>query len=359
MKEWAVDGSEFFMVDSGPRQARLEKGIYILKECPVRGPYLYRSGDQFNFPYKIYGKDDEFVQRVSKTFDMTKGNLGVLLNGLKGTGKTVTAELICNKLELPVIIVTAAFTWLPNYINKILQEVVILFDEYEKIYTDKEKGDILSVMDGVLNSPWRKVFILTTNNTYINDNLLQRPGRIRYLRGYSDLSLTIIKEIADDLLVHKRHYDAVIDFISHLENITIDIVKAVIQEVNIHNEEPSKFKDIFNVVTIDPRKDIYLIDESGNTYKETLIHSDVCTNPARLTKDHVGYVFYVNGNRIGTISAIDRGKIEVLTTKIVKIPPAKEGEDEKEEVVKEIKKLRITKVMPVHDSFMPEPDYLV
>ncbi len=64
-------------------------------------------------------------------------NMGVLLNGVKGTGKSVTAKLICNELKnfLPIIIVDKAYEGLPQFISKIQQEVIIFIDEFEKVFT--------------------------------------------------------------------------------------------------------------------------------------------------------------------------------------------------------------------------------
>ena len=63
---------------------------------------------------------------------------------------------------------------------------------------------MLSIMDGATNSEHRRVFLLTTNSLYINDNLLQRPGRIRYLKTFKDLTPEIIEEIVDDFLIYKE-----------------------------------------------------------------------------------------------------------------------------------------------------------
>ncbi|WP_295723753.1 AAA family ATPase [uncultured Leptotrichia sp.] len=61
---------------------------------------------EFVFDYKIYGLQEDFINHVIKTYNEAQtGNLGILLNGTKGTGKTVAAKMIANRLHLPVIIV--------------------------------------------------------------------------------------------------------------------------------------------------------------------------------------------------------------------------------------------------------------
>jgi len=93
-------------------------------------------------------------------------------------------------------------------------------------------------MDGTYKTSYRKVFILTTNKRYINDNLLNRPGRLRYTKEFGDLTPAQVEEVVDDCLINKQFKDDVIDFIKPLKIITVDIVKAVVSEVNIHNEDP-------------------------------------------------------------------------------------------------------------------------
>jgi hypothetical protein len=148
-------------------------------------------------------------------------------------------------MNLPIIVVDGKYDGLPNFISELQQNVVIFIDEYEKIY--KEDSDVLTVMDGIFKSEYKHVFLLTTNDLYINRNMLQRPGRIRYVKTYEDLTQDVVEEIIDDLLINKSHKDDCIKSISKLQIITVDLVKSIIQEVNIHDEAPSKFMDFFNV----------------------------------------------------------------------------------------------------------------
>lgn len=64
------------------------------------GIYSICLTDKFVFPYKMYGLQNEFIDHVIKTYHATEGNLGIMLTGTKGTGKTVTAKELANKLNL-------------------------------------------------------------------------------------------------------------------------------------------------------------------------------------------------------------------------------------------------------------------
>ena len=233
---WIQDGNTF-MKGSATTKAHpegLPKGIYEVKES-MTGYYLNRLGDSFIFNYKLYGINNEFIDHFVKTYNNTTGNLGVLFNGIKGTGKTVTAEELCNRLKLPVIIVKSCkgeddmLEFLATQINF---DCIFFFDEYEKEF--KESSSVLSFMDGVHNSQYRKVFLLTTNELEINNNLLGRPSRIRYVRSFGNLPEETTLELLNDILIDKGTIEPVLDLIRQMQIVTVDLVKALAQEVNIH-----------------------------------------------------------------------------------------------------------------------------
>lgn len=153
-------------------------------------------------------------------------------------------------------------------------------------------------MDGVLSNEHRKVFLLTTNSRYINDNMLQRPSRIRYVKEFKDLSVEAIVEIIDDKLINKEFKNPLINFISTLEIITVDIVKSLVEEVNIHCENPVDFKEVFNVSSISNCWNVYHIEDG----KPVLKQEKVQIEPTRGIR--VGSSFSINGVHFGYIGSI-------------------------------------------------------
>lgn len=244
-KVWSFYGSDYQINEAANQIDKLPVAVYEFNSAPLRGPYLTRIQDKFVFPYKVYGIESKFIKQVENTWNNTGSNMGIILNGVKGTGKTVTAELICNKINLPVIIVRGLDDSFIGFINEIQQDIIIFIDEYEKIYG--ENNSLLSLMDGVFNTKHRKLFLLTSNDLYVDRNLIQRPGRIRYIKQFADLTVDVITEIVDDCLLYKEHRQETIDFISKLSIITVDIVKTIVEEVNIHNQTPVEFTDILNI----------------------------------------------------------------------------------------------------------------
>lgn len=85
---WIQNGSEFRRVEGNITNVEtLPVGIYNVDFSPLSGWSLELVAEKFEFSYKLYGLQNHFVQHVLKTFNNTKGNLGILLNGTKGTGK--------------------------------------------------------------------------------------------------------------------------------------------------------------------------------------------------------------------------------------------------------------------------------
>lgn len=236
----------------------LDEGIYQTVQNPMTGEiFLNRIADSFHFGFKLYGLDSKLINHVIDTYNKqeTKHNLGVLLNGAKGTGKTVTAKYLANKLGLPVIICDQPYSGLSNFLASINHDCVFFFDEFEKNFRlecgdDKNCAgeDLLSIMDGVYNGDYCHIFLLTTNELRINDNLISRPSRIRYLKSFGEvIDKKILEEYIDDNLTRKEYREEILDFIDTLSMATIDIVKSIVDEINLHDCHIDEFKSFFNV----------------------------------------------------------------------------------------------------------------
>lgn len=165
--------------------------------------------------------------------------------------KTVTAKELCNRLQLPVILVQSMGSDTNDKLIKYLStaidfDCIFFFDEYEKEF--KDSSDVLSFMDGTYNSIYRKVFLLTTNELNVDPNLLGRPSRIRYKKSFSNLSEEVTREILNDILEDKTAIEKVIELTHSMNIITIDLIKAIATEINIHGAEAlPDIKETFNI----------------------------------------------------------------------------------------------------------------
>ena len=240
---WIKNGNDYQRVEGECDNVdKLPVGIYTVHLSDQRGWWLEFYREKFTFDYKIYGVDDGFIDYFMETYNNTTGNLGVMFNGTKGTGKTVTAKVMANRLNMPVIIVKGMEQFNPalmEFLSSFNFDCIYFFDEFEKNFRDDDSS-VLQIMDGVYNSEYRKIFLLTTNRTRVNENLLSRPSRILYVKEFKNISKELVDEYMEDNLNDKDAKDLVFSYIDGLEVSTIDILKTAVQEVNIHGADAFK-----------------------------------------------------------------------------------------------------------------------
>lgn len=250
--KWIENGSSYKRTEGTIKTVpTVPPGIYEA-EIGMFGPSLHRVADKFEFPYKLYDLQQNFLEHLKKTYDATTGNLGILFNGTRGTGKTVTAKLFANMLNLPVIVVKSMGednTGLMTYFNSFNFDCIFFFDEFEKQFKEGDSS-ILQFMDGVYASQYRRVFLLTTNELSVNENLLSRPSRIRYVREFGNLEEPVVRAYLKDNLKDQSATEDVVAYVDTLTISTIDILKTVVEEVNIHGiDKFLEVKKFFNVKT--------------------------------------------------------------------------------------------------------------
>ena len=249
-QKWVNEGGIYFPISGDTVLLKTPgKGVFnvVKSSNPMDARIgLQRIGDTFEFNFKIYELGCEEMLRIIKrtwesdVFVEGKKNLGVIFNGLKGTGKTLSAKLLCNALDLPVLIVQSPYDGLVNFLQTLCFECVVFIDEAEKTFKMGEDDDaLLRLIDGVYNQT-RKLYVLTTNQLTLNDNLLGRPGRIRYRFEFGNLQPKAVKDYLDDnlLLEYADQRESILEQVDLLEISTIDILKALVDEVNIHGHLP-------------------------------------------------------------------------------------------------------------------------
>ena len=227
---------------------KLPVGTYRLAQNNLTREFYLNKTEDFKIPHKLYG-ETKHIDRILNTFQNSNKNLGVLLAGTKGTGKSIDAKRICLQSNLPVIIIDQAFDdidILNFFSNPHLGSCVILIDEYEKLYgNDISDTLILQLLDGAINS--KHLFILTVNSlSSLNVNLINRPSRIRYRKIYTGLSLDVINEVLDSELLNLKWKQEVLDVLDKFSDITFDILMSLISEINTYDESPVECAKLMN-----------------------------------------------------------------------------------------------------------------
>jgi hypothetical protein len=318
MSFYLKKGQTFWPTPEGAIDLRnaLPVGTYTVRVC-LEGFYLEET-DEFNLKGKIYGKTPRQADRILATFQDRPNATGVLLNGEKGSGKTMLAKMVSAKAKemgISTLIINSSFNGdaFNSFMMAISEPCVVIFDEFEKVYDEKEQEAILTLLDGVF--PSKKLFILTVNDKYkVNSHMRNRPGRIFYMIEYKGLDAEFIKEYCEDNLVNKTHILQVCRLTLLFDSFNFDMLKALVEEMNRYDESPNQAMEMLNAKPYD----------AGHTYHnvEVFMHGAKMeterVHPARIRGNPIAHEqleFYLRmPNKPGTPADEDEEQIEVEIT---------------------------------------------
>lgn len=235
-----ADGNLYIVPSSCEIKDKLQPGVYSLSWNPPKGRFELEQKPNFTVPKKLYG-DFSIINKWLKSWENTSKNLGILLSGVKGTGKTIASQLLAIQGNFPVILVSTSF----EEINPVgfkdflsspeLSGSMILIDEFEKVYSGYEaQNGLLALLDGSFNT--HLLFMLIVNENRISEYFMNRLGRLKYHKQYSFLDKVVIDEIIEDKLINKEHADSVHQVFDVIGGATMDTVNHLITEMNLFNE---------------------------------------------------------------------------------------------------------------------------
>lgn len=225
----------------------LPVGLYRAMYTPDMG-YFLQETEPFKIPEKLYGNVNQRAERILNTFHKRENSTGVLLAGEKGSGKTLLSKVISVRSVLPVILVATPFSGdsFKIFMESINQECIILFDEFEKVYDDETQEQMLSFFDGV--STQKKLFILTINDLHrLNDNLVNRPGRMYYNIRYGNLEREFIIEYCTDNLNDKSQIDKIVNAVPEFDSFNFDMLATLVEEMNRYDSSIEECLSLLNV----------------------------------------------------------------------------------------------------------------
>lgn len=224
---------------------------YTIRFNELAGQYFLEETEPFNIPSKIYGKTQQYCDRIIRTFNKSgrDAQVGALLEGTKGSGKTLLAKLVAVRSGLPTIIVNSPFTGekFMRTLQEIDQPAVIIFDEFEKLYDSDQQEQILTMFDGVY-SLQNKIIIVTCNDRFaVREFFHNRPSRLRYSIHYSGLDESFIREYCEDTLYDKGYIESIVSYSMTCADFNFDMLQVLVDELNYYG---GKFEDIVEILNV-------------------------------------------------------------------------------------------------------------
>ena len=234
-------------------------GFYKLEAAPMQGLYLEKA-DYNTLHGKIYGKANIIASHVAEAYEKSDKSLGVLFSGGKGLGKSLTTRLIIEKLMIshPIIIINKYIDGMFDFLEPI-KNVIYLFDEFEKTMrgnaneqnndtkSTTKQDQILTFLDGTASGT-HNLFLLTVNNKReLNDNLLSRPGRIRYHYQFESCDADTIRSYCKDNLKKPELESEIVNTLTATRYVSLDIVRALVDELNDYDVTVNEAMSYLNI----------------------------------------------------------------------------------------------------------------
>lgn len=210
-----------------------------------------------------YGQHVANRTRILNTFNKRQKNMGILLSGLKGTGKTFLVRdlsIELKKQNISSIIIDKRYdtSLMSEFLSRITESVFIIFDEFDKNYANptdfnsdedeatKDQNGLLTLLDGLFTN--KMLFAFCCNNVQkINDYFIHRPSRIYYHIHFDELNSDVIKDYCNDKLNDKSFINDIILLRTTIRNFSFDVLKAIVEECNHYNESPLKAINYLNI----------------------------------------------------------------------------------------------------------------
>lgn len=229
------------VIQSGTIIDKLPVANYLLKYNSQIEHYWLERIEDFSAPKKMYGDCSE-MERWKTSWESDDRNLGILLRGIKGSGKTMFAKEFCRRMNMPVIIIAEqvnfeSTSFLQFMSNPSFNNSIVFFDEYDKIMKDHEhKHSLLPLLDGSVSSKY--IFVITVNDdSAISKYMTNRMNRVKYCKSFDDLDSSIIEEVIEDKLENKANASSVRALLDIIKIKTYDLLVNIINEMNLFNED--------------------------------------------------------------------------------------------------------------------------
>lgn len=253
---WKIQGNFYIPQQAIKAVDSIPHGTYYVRFNNQIGYYLEQI-ENFDLPTKIYGNTN-VVKRWLTSYHANVRNTGIILTGIKGSGKTLLSKKCAIDSGLPVIIIDTPYQdsdFISFITNPELGDVCIFIDEFEKVFAERgSENAMLTILDGAFNT--HNLFIFTCNQMHTNEYLTNRPSRIRYRTHFESLPEEVINEVIADLLQRKEYAESIKIALTAIGVVTFDLLITLIKEVDLFNEPAEALAPYLNITAEEIRVDV-------------------------------------------------------------------------------------------------------
>lgn len=284
------------IVEMGTTYKVYGEDLIVLENLPVAtykigfgqftGFFLEKQNDLEVKEEKIYGVHEKKVEKVLHRFEKFQKNMGVILSGDKGIGKSLFARMLAKKsLEngIPIILVDNYIPGIVDFINSIQNEILVLFDEFDKTFAktkeEEPQAKMLSLFDGT--SFGKKLFVITCNDyNKLNEYLINRPGRFHFHFRFDYPNADEVKEYLHDK-IDSKYYTEIpkVAVFSRKIKLNYDCLSAIAMELNEGESFENAIQDL-NIISEEngTRYDVKLLTHEGNIFTTNDINLNLFSN---------------------------------------------------------------------------------
>ena len=167
MSEFIKNGDQIVTKPEGLDYDLIPGKVYNLNYDRYKEYSYIEEDGNLELPNKIYSEDTFFIKRILDSFNTDISNIGVLLSGLKGSGKSLTTKLVAKRSNLPILVVSSTYPSgeLKDFFTEFKTPVCVIFDEIDKNGRYWDTKQMLNFLDGI-QSTAKKLVMMTCNETW-------------------------------------------------------------------------------------------------------------------------------------------------------------------------------------------------
>lgn len=285
-------------LNQGKVKDSLPVGIYQIG-ATLAGFHLDLQKD-VKLPDNVFGDFQEKADLILAYYNKTEKNVGVILEGHPGTGKTLFTRFFSEVCSMPVVVIPATFyrEYLDNCHDFLrgLGNCCIILDELDKILygqrskeTDPVLLALLDLLDGFTSS--HNIFLFTSNKPVTENTLTNRLSRIMFKFTFVNVNHKLMDQILDakldtELSEFRKGFH-LLDL--YLDELNIDTVTSIVDFCNLMRISP---QEAVNYLNLRPADNVYWSFSVVGTYRRFEISSSVLFGSSEVEEE---FDFYTNG----------------------------------------------------------------